>query len=87
MRPILLITLTLGSALAVSGSAAVFAQPIAGSVTGLPSAPIGHLQPRAQRFSSRSEAEQIEQQKMSVFNAEQQNLDKQLDKRLSICRC
>jgi len=87
MRSTLLITLALGSTLAVSGSAAVFAQPLAGSVTGVPSAPIGHLQPRAQPFSFDSAAEQTEQQKMSLFDAEQQKLDEELDKRLNICRC
>jgi hypothetical protein len=50
-------------------------------------APIGHLQPRAQQFSPRSPAEQTEQQRMSTFDAEQQKLDEELDKRLNICRC
>jgi hypothetical protein len=48
-----------------------------------PQAPIGHLQPRAQPFSP---AEQAEQQQMSAYDAEQQKLDEQLDKRLNICR-
>ena len=87
MRLNLLVTLALASTLAVSGSAAVFAQSIAGTTTGVPSAPIGHLQPRAQQFSSQSAAEQTEQQKMSIFDAEQQKLDEELDKRLNICRC
>jgi hypothetical protein len=87
MRSILLITLVLGSTLAVSGGAAVFAQSIAGEMTGVPTAPIGHLQPRAQQFSSHSTAEQSEQQQMSIFDAEQQKLDEELDKRLNICRC
>jgi hypothetical protein len=47
--------------------------------------PIGHLQPRQQQFSP-STAEQDLQQKMSIFNAEQQRLDEQLDRRLNICR-
>ena len=88
MRSTLLITLALGTALVASGdTAAVFAQSIAGASTGVPPAPIGHLQPRTQQFSSRSAAEQAEQQKMSQFDAEQQKLDGELDKRLNICRC
>ena len=87
MRSTLLI-IALGSTLAVSGSAAVNAQPVADSATTVPtSAPIGHLQPRAQQFSPRSSAEQSEQQKMSGFDAQQQKLDEELDKRLNICRC
>jgi hypothetical protein len=87
MRSTLLITLALGTALVASGDAAVFAQSIAGASTGVPIAPIGHLQPRRQQFSSRSAAEQAEQQKMSQFDVEQQKLDGELDKRLNICRC
>jgi hypothetical protein len=43
--------------------------------------------PRAQQFSSRSPTVQTEQQQQSIFDAEQQKLDKQLDKSLNICRC
>jgi len=50
-------------------------------------APIGHLQPHDQRFAPTSAADQIEQEKMSQFNAEQRKLDEELDKRLNICRC
>jgi hypothetical protein len=83
-----LLTLVLGSTLAASGGIAVNAQSIADSAITMPSgAPIGHLQPRAQQFSSQSGAEQAEQQKMSAFDAEQQKLDAELDKRLNICRC
>jgi hypothetical protein len=77
-------TFVLGIAL-VSGSA-VNAEPAAGSSTTVPSAPIGHLQPRAHHFSPGSAAEQTEQQQMSIYDAEQQKLDKQLDKQLNICR-
>jgi hypothetical protein len=84
MRSTLVMTFFLGSAL-VSGSA-VNAEPPASSLTTVPSAPIGHLQPRAQQFSPRSPAEQTEQQQMSIYDAEQQKLDKQLDKQLNICR-
>jgi hypothetical protein len=87
MRSIVLVTLALGSALAVSGSAPVFAQSITGTMIGVPTAPIGHLQPRARQFSSHSAAEQTEQQQMSIFDAEQQKLDEELDRRLNICRC
>jgi len=70
----------------VFGNAAVNAEPLAGSPATVPSAPIGHLQPRAQQFSPRSPAEQTEQQQMSVYDAQQQKLDEQLDKQLNICR-
>jgi hypothetical protein len=86
MRLILLM-ISLASALAASGSAAVNAQSIAKSASGVPSAPIGHLQPRAQQFSPQSAANQAEQQQMSAFDARQQRLDVELDKRLNICRC
>jgi hypothetical protein len=54
--------------------------PIAGG------APIGHLQPRAQPFSPGAPAEQTEQQQISAYDAQQQKLDEELDKRLNICR-
>jgi hypothetical protein len=53
----------------------------------IPQAPIGHLQPRAPHFSPRSSAEQVEQDRMSVFDAEQNKLDQELDRKLNICRC
>ena len=52
----------------------------------VPTAPIGHLQPRAEHFSPRSPAEQTQQQQMSIYDAQQQKLDEQLDKQLNICR-
>ena len=85
MRSTFLI-IALGCALAASDNAAVNAQAIAGSATTVPSAPIGHLQPRAQQFVPRSAAEQAEHDKMSNFDAEQQKLDEELDKHLNICR-
>jgi hypothetical protein len=86
MRSTFLIVALL-STLAASGSAAVNAQPIASSVTSVPGgAPIGHLQPRAQLFVPGSTAEHAEQDKMSIFDAEQQKEDEELDKRLNICR-
>jgi hypothetical protein len=42
---------------------------------------------RAHQVSPGSAAEQIEQQRLSIFDAEQQKLDQQLDKSLNICRC
>ena len=87
MRSALFATAFLGAALAL-GNTVGNAEPLAGSATTLPEdAPIGHLQPRARQFSPRSPAEQTEQQRQSMFDAEQQKLDKQLDKSLNICRC
>jgi hypothetical protein len=70
----------------VFGSAAVNAEPLAGIPATVPTAPIGHLQPRAEHFSPRSPAEQTEQQQMSTYDAQQEKLDEQLDKQLNICR-
>ena len=72
---------------AVLGSAGAIAAPLDQPSTSVPQAPIGHLQPRAPQFSSRAPDEQIEQQQMSEFDAEQRKLDEQLDKSLNICRC
>jgi hypothetical protein len=84
MRSLLAISV-IGSVL-VFGNAAVNADPLAGSTTTVPSAPIGHLQPRAQQFSPHSPGEQTVQQQMSTYDAEQQKLDEQLDQQLNICR-
>ena len=84
MRSTVLI-IALGSALAACGTTVV-AQPITGQAIGVPSAPIGHLQPRVQRFSPDSAAEQAEQREMSTLDAEQQKLDQELDAHLNICR-
>jgi hypothetical protein len=85
MRLQLLATSVVSSVL-IFGNAAINAEPLAGSTATVPSAPIGHLQPRAQQFSPHSPAEQTEQQQMSVYDAEQQKLDERLDKQLNICR-
>jgi hypothetical protein len=86
MRSTFLIMVLL-STLAASVSAAVNAQPIAVSATTMPGgAPIGHLQPRARQIAPRSAEEQVEQDKMSIFDAQQQKEDEELDKRLNICR-
>jgi hypothetical protein len=87
MRSAPIIAILLGT-FAVSGSAAVNAQQISDPVTAVPGgAPIGHLQPRAEQFSPRSPAGQVEHQQMSIFDARQQKLDEELDKKLNICRC
>ena len=77
------------SAVVLGGSAAGNAAgPMAGApTTTVPGdAPIGHLQPRAQQFSPSAPAEQNEQQQISAYDAQQQKLDEELDKRLNICR-
>jgi hypothetical protein len=81
----LLLATTIAAAVILASadaSAAPFGQP----TTSVPQAPIGHLQPRAQPFSG-SGAEQVEQERMSNFNAEQHKLDLELDRKLNICRC
>jgi hypothetical protein len=85
MRKTLLATAILASALAFGGTAG-HADPMINPATGVPQAPIGHLQPRAQPVSPSAPAEQAEQQQMSAYDAEQQKLDEQLDQRLNICR-
>ena len=88
MRTTLLTTAIVVSALALGGTAG-HADPITNPATTVPQAPIGHLQPRGQPvspLSSTEQAEQAEQQQMSAYDAEQQKLDEQLDKRLNICR-
>jgi hypothetical protein len=85
VRSTLLPITVLGSAL-ILGNAAVNADPLpASTTTTVPTAPIGHLQPRAQRFAPRSPGEQSEQQQQSIFDAQQQKLDEELDKKLNIC--
>lgn len=82
-----LLVIALGSAIAASGGTTVIAQTIADEAAGVSGgAPMGHFQPRAQRFSSNSAAEISVQERMSAFDAEQQKEDAELDKRLNICR-
>jgi hypothetical protein len=85
MRTTLLITVILGSTLVLGnlGNAASIGGP---GTTVYGSAPIGHLQPRAQQFPPRSPSEQVEQRNMSIFDAQQHKLDEELDKQLNICR-
>jgi hypothetical protein len=86
MRKILAMMAILGGAL-VLGNVAGHAAPMTGVGNTLyGSAPIGHLQPRAQQSTSQSPAEQAEQQQMSTFDVQQQKEDQELDKRLNICR-
>ena len=85
MRSTLLTTAVLSGALLLA-IASGHAGPLAMTST-VPAAPIGHLQPRAEPLAPRSPAEQDQQQRMSKFDAEQQQLDERLDKSLNICRC
>ena len=86
MRKILPMMAILGGAL-VLGNVAGNAAPMTGSGnTVYGSAPVGHLQPRAQQFTPQSSAEQAEQQQMSTFDTQQQKEDQELDQRLNICR-
>jgi hypothetical protein len=84
MRSILVLAAGLGSVL-ILGGAGDMRQPGA-PMTVYGNAPIGHLQPHTQGFSSNFADEQTEQDKMSKFDAEQRKLDEQLDKSLNICR-
>jgi hypothetical protein len=81
----LLATMMVAAAMfaSVDATAAQLGQP----ATPIPQAPIGHLQPRAPHFSPRSSAEQVEQDRMSIFDAEQNKLDQELGGKLKICRC
>ncbi|MEA2866345.1 MAG: hypothetical protein QOE39_1060 [Bradyrhizobium sp.] len=49
-------------------------------------APIGHVQPTQRDFSSNSTGNDIEQHRLSAFDAKQHQLDEMLDKKLNICR-
>ena len=82
----LLLAATLAAAVILAGADAG-AQPLGRQFSTVPQAPIGHLQPRTLPFSPGSGAEQVEQERMSTFDAEQHKLDLELDRKLSICRC
>ena len=69
------------AAATVLASADASAAPIGQPTASTPPAPIGHLQPRARPFSPDSGAEQVEQERMSTFNAEQHKLDMELDRK------
>ena len=85
MRATLLATAILVEAF-VLGSAPGYADPMTKPTPTVWQAPIGHLQPRSQGVSPNTPGEQAEQQRMSTYDAEQQKLDEQLDRRLNICR-
>jgi hypothetical protein len=85
MRTTLLATAILLNALVLGGTAS-YADQLTAPTPTVWQAPIGHLQPRAQQVSPNAPAEQAEQQRMSTYDAEQQKLDQNLDKRLNICR-
>jgi hypothetical protein len=87
MRKIPTMMAIIGVALAFGNTVGNAASATVGGDTVYGNAPIGHLQPRAQRLSPRAPAEQAEQQQMSTFDAQQQKLDEELDKSLNICRC
>jgi len=84
MRSGFRVAAALGSLLVLGGASDM--RPPGTTVYG--NAPIGHLQPHNPKFSPASAADQIEQEKMSQFNAEQRKLDEELDRKLNICsRC
>jgi hypothetical protein len=76
-------------AAAVLASAAASADPLGQPPRPLsvPQAPVGHLQPRTQPLAPNNGAEQVEQDRMTDFDAQQHKLDVELDKSLNICRC
>jgi hypothetical protein len=87
----LLVMLTFASAIVSSNaflSSSALAQD-AGTVIPptVPPAPVGHAQPTARSFTPNSTADEIEQHRLSAFDAQQRQLDEMLDKKLSICRC
>ena len=86
MRSTLLATAFFVSTL-ILGNTTGNADPLPGTtITTVPQAPIGHLQPRAQQFTPNSSAVQAEQQQQAIQDAQEQKLDEQLDKQLNICR-
>jgi hypothetical protein len=87
MRKTSVLMAILVAALVFDNAVGNAASTTAGGDTVYGNAPIGHLQPRARRFSPHAPAEQAEQRQMSVFDARQQKLDEELDKSLNICRC
>ena len=90
MRKTLLATAVLVNALALGGTAGHADSMTNPAPTNLTptvwQAPIGHLQPRSLPISPSAPAEQAEQHQMSTYDAQQQKLDEELDKRLNICR-
>ena len=88
MRSILMLLAVLGTSALVCLDGPAKADPFADTgQTVYGEAPIGHLQPRAPRFSPTSPAEEIEQGREFKFDSKERKLEKQLDKKLNICRC
>ena len=52
----------------------------------VPPAPVGHARPTTRNFAPNSTTDEIEQRRLSTFDAEQRNLNEILDKKLNICR-
>jgi hypothetical protein len=86
MPKILPMMAILGGALVLGNVASHAAPMTGGGDTVYGSAPVGHLQPRAQQFVPQSPAEQAEQQQMSTFDVQQRKEDEELDRKLNICR-
>jgi hypothetical protein len=72
--PSRLLTAVLFVSAVVLGGATANAAPLASPITTVPLAPIGHLQPRAHQVSPGAPAEQIEQQRLSTFDASNRSL-------------
>jgi hypothetical protein len=81
----LLVMLVFASAVALSNASAREAGTMI-PPTVLP-APVGHAQPTERNFTPNSSADEIEQRRLSAFDAQQRRLDEMLDKKLNICRC
>jgi hypothetical protein len=89
VRKFLLVTLISASAI-VSGSSWAEDAGIVNTQTITPTvlpAPVGHFQPTKKSFSPDSIGNEIEQRKLSAFDAQQRQMDEMLDKKLNICRC
>ena len=88
MRSNLILLTVLGTSALVCLGGPAKADPFADTgQTVYGDAPIGHFQPRGPRFSPTSPADEIEQGRESAFDSKERKLEKQLDKKLNICRC
>ena len=79
----LAVSMLAGALLLISPAAK--ADPLIAS-TVLP-APIGHLQPHTDGFVPHSTADKAEQQRLHMYDAWQNQLDRELDQKLNVCRC
>jgi Spy/CpxP family protein refolding chaperone len=59
---------------------------LAPGITNFPQAPIGHLQPRADNFMPQSAANRETQEQIAKIDAEQARQDRELNRKLNICR-